>query len=84
MNITDEERIQLAEAMNLPAVASAKKHGIHAGWFNPFTNANDDYKVLEWIRSQHFVTYLTAYLEHEYTQDYKIGDYARACLKVIE
>jgi len=52
--------------------------------FDPFNDANDDYAVMEWIRKQHFVTYLTAYLEHEYTQDYQIGDYARAALKVIE
>ena len=52
--------------------------------FEPFTDANDDYAVLEFIRGEHFVTYFTAYLEHEYTQDYQIGDYARAALKVIE
>ena len=51
---------------------------------DPFTDANDDYAVLEWSREQHFVTYLTAFLDNEYSQDYQIGDYARAALKVIE
>ena len=52
--------------------------------FDPFTDANDDYAVLKWIRQQHFVTYFTAYLENEYTQDYQIGDFARAALKVSD
>lgn len=83
------QRVLLAEAMgwtsNVPDVwwPPGNKRWRKAPP-DPENDANDDYAVLEWIRSQHFVTYLTAHLEHEYTQDYKIGDYARAALKVIE
>ena len=51
---------------------------------DPFTDANDDYAVLEWLRSdqslfdtRRFWEYLPGF------RDYKIGDYARAALKVI-
>lgn len=62
---------------------------------DPYTNANDDYSVLEWMRE--------AYQRQAWSgteaerlcwtrfhqglpdiRDYKIGDYARAALKVIE
>ena len=60
---------------------------------NPFTDANDDYAVLEWIRAieaegldrdmlhMRFATELCG-LKSMY--DYQIGDYARAALKVLE
>jgi len=74
-----------------------REPGIFNGrhWFNyysdkcpdPFTDANDDYAVLEWMRS------LEGNEKHNFHApspmfstipwDYKIGDYARACLKVI-
>ncbi len=55
---------------------------------DPFTNADDDYAVLEWMRSNDF-----AFFE-EFAQEvyallkavpvhYTIGDYARAALKVL-
>jgi len=53
---------------------------------DPFTDANDDYAVLEWIRSQNFRAYFYHYLECAGQADsieYQIGDYARAALKVI-
>ena len=76
----DGDRIRIAKALGRDPDLKMEDWGP----FDPFTDANDDYAVLEWIRQQHFVTYFTAYLENEYTQDYKIGDYARAALKVIE
>ncbi len=48
--------------------------------FDPFTDANDDYAVLEWIRSDsaryESVPEMGAW-------QYEIGDYARAALKLI-
>ena len=53
---------------------------------DPFTDANDDYAVLEWIREQHFVSFAEYYLcmVSEERTDYQIGDYARAALKVMK
>ena len=59
--------------------------------FDPFTDANDDYAVLEWMRGQFGILnskqgYVKeacdTFLEH-LPHQYKIGDYARAALKVI-
>ena len=55
--------------------------------FEPFTDANDDYAVLEWIRSQGVIgSWIATQLgkDNKWSIDYKIGDYARAALKVIE
>ena len=81
MNI-EEERTKLAEAMNISLVIH--EVGQLAREWNPFTDANDDYAVLEWLRSRP---------ESEWDQiedaasfgqlDYQIGDYARAALKVL-
>ena len=50
---------------------------------DPFTDANDDYAVLEWMRNNG--KYWKAFCgEVKNWYDYKIGDYARAALKVIE
>ena len=51
---------------------------------DPFTDANDDYAVLEWMRTQRFWTSdkLTYFMGME-VGHYTIGDYARAALKVI-
>ena len=78
------DRIKLAEAMKLPAIESVKKHGMHVGWFDPFTDANDDYLVLEWMRETESVYCAYDEIEHEWSLDYQIGEYARAALKVIE
>lgn len=69
---------------------------------NPFTDANDDYAVLEWMRTQDrkmFRKFYWALRDAAKNRDYanpgarrftmaatqyKIGDYARAALKVIE
>jgi hypothetical protein len=41
--------------------------------FDPFTDANDDYEVLEWMRNRGVDC-----------ADYKIGDYAREALGMID
>ena len=61
--------------------------------FDPFTDANDDYAVLEWVRGDDTQLGCTnrwemmmdaiAQAGQEYSIDYKIGDYARAALKVL-
>ena len=86
------DRIKLAEAMGWIKVGplsgdySGNPPGT-SGWPSPipdpFTNANDDYAVLEWMRKDgpneamdHFLFW--------HPQDYQVGDYARAALKVLE
>ena len=63
---------------------------------DPFTDANDDYAVLEWMRESHLWQEFKATLHGlrcnekaewrsgMYTWSYEVGDYARAALKVIE
>ena len=53
--------------------------------FDPFTNANDDYAVLEFMRANPS-QFVSAECEVEcqgWAWKYHIGDYARACLKVL-
>ncbi len=67
--------------------------------FKPDTNANDDYAVLEWMRKEHLWTNhglmwdrfkwacadrLAGERPKREIYQYKIGDYARAALKVIK
>ena len=53
--------------------------------FNPFKDANDDYAVLEWFRSGAAVKYPITKEDFDWHPVlYQIGDYARACLKVID
>ena len=57
--------------------------------FDPFTDANDDYAVLEWMRSNS--KYREAWIEFKnalavsnaFKCNYKIGDYARAAITVL-
>ncbi len=80
------DRIRLAEAMGRPAdfhdgttAPNVFKH------FDPFTSANDDYAVLEWANSKDTVFAVEFSIAHKMRwADYRIGDYARAALKVIE
>lgn len=56
--------------------------------FDPFTDANDDYAVLEWMRKQdeEMFTSFAFRCNIHWMDDwclYKIGDYARAALKVM-
>ena len=53
--------------------------------FDPFTDANDDYAVLEWMRAQDTTTAVKMTTAHNHHwSDYQIGDYARAALMVID
>ena len=56
---------------------------------DPFTDANDDYAVLEWMRNN--ATWVVGDETDKFfdqlewgTWEYEIGDYARAALKVIQ
>ena len=64
---------------------------------DPFTDANDDYAVLEWMREKCGVYLPDVGYTREQAQEFKafgeqlddcelyeIGDYARAALKVVE
>ena len=99
------DRIKLAEAMGW----KAETHDGIWSWFNrsndkafcdlpdPFTDANADYAVLEWMRKfeqqdmpefedggaiawEKFLRVMAS----RYSAKYRIGDNARAALKVIE
>ena len=80
------DRIKLAEAMGPRYTAS--RTAIN---FDPFTDANDDYAVLEWMRSKYGSNRLGLALARlqpsrskDLSKNYEIGDYARAALKVIK
>lgn len=49
--------------------------------FNPFTDANDDYAVLEWMRAELDSSLLIEELSHSIV--YQIGDWATAAVKII-
>ena len=58
---------------------------------DPFTDANDDYAVLEWMRDPegdgkfHYNwSHFCEILEEDMTYNHTIGDFARAALGVIE
>ena len=54
---------------------------------NPFKDANEDYAVLEWARetwSKHSSEWCDFWFDLPHAGSYKIGDYARAALKVID
>jgi len=85
--MTDKhKRIMLAEAMDIDPHGDGMVFGKR--WeFDPFTDANDDYAVLEWMRKsndtwveieQHLETTVGDPVE------YQIGDYARAAIAVLE
>lgn len=87
------DRSKLAEAMGLKCscntaasvYVTCKVHdlGDILGCPDPFTDANDDYAVLEWVRNERQGT--GDICEFESPQcDYQIGDHARAALKVLQ
>lgn len=87
-----KDRIRLAEAMGIPD-ADQETVDIDSRtvciWnerdsFNPFTDANDDYAVLEWMRKEGWPRWQLISEGCEYCFDYKVGDYARAALKVLD
>lgn len=105
----NEDRIKLAEAMgwkwredfrwvrpdgslDKPLLLPTNKTNIS---FDPFTDANDDYAVLEWMRGgclarlEDFKDAIAAASTNDsgykaYLWRYQIGDYARAALRVID
>lgn len=97
-NATD--RIKLAEAMGWEQHAhgwwSSPRgksgichHGIDTDKLpDPYTDANDDYAVLEWMRFNGLNEDSCLEMDEPYAAlpdkgSYQIGDYARAALKVI-
>ena len=102
-----ESRIKLAEAMGW--VSQPNEPNGEPVWLSPdgedpyylyelpdpYTDANDDYSVLVWMREHHkwqeFKPALGKLREEsiywrnsQFTWMYQIGDYARAALKVID
>ena len=102
MTPPNQDKIKLlAEAMGLTMYKDGKRslfivhHRANDGHFDPFTDANDDYAVLEWMRTFKDTSEHSMYgnfvgndiglpTVFKFRGDYKIGDYARAALKVIE
>ena len=109
-----DDRIKLAEAMGCVVETHSGQYGVLYGVRNkngvlellpdPFTDANDDYAVLEWMRNTCpggcfddgygderplWVAILAQVMEADDCENcldygvYKIGDYARAALKVL-
>ncbi len=98
-----DDRVKLGEAMGLrlrrtlPHKPNSPGCYIHDKprrcWraFDPFTDANDDYAVLEWMREKHHENAVASALllpgdGHGFSamkQRYYVGDYARAALQVI-
>ena len=87
-----EDRIKLADAMGVEYWRS-EVYGDAIGVPDPFTDANDDYAVLEYYRnmSKNNIDRVRFMDKLFYTNTsmgrcmsaYKIGDYARAALKVL-
>ena len=98
----EKDRIRLAEAMGWEQTDAA---GVGSVWRSPdnevmplpdpFTDANDDYAVLEWMRRRRdrcravagdpdweAWLYFSAIISNGV--NYKVGDYARAALKVLD
>lgn len=101
MSVCRQDRIKLAEAMGwtdficeagLPPGAKGQKPMTQGHQLppDPFTDANDDYAVLEHFRNKqkagggNYKADLANWIEWAYSVDYQIGDYAKAALKVIE
>lgn len=91
IGMTDQEkRIKLAEAMGwtiwrMPNEYLLPDRKTVAKLPDPYTDANDDYAVLEWMRKDAPQEQHIAFVcDVDFTAlNYQIGDYARAALKVI-
>ncbi len=84
------DRIKLADAMGISYRANRRKT-LYVGLPDPFTDANDDYAVLEWMREKYSEAIVGQALSNDPNDmychlqtRYYLGDYARAALKVIE
>jgi len=79
-----DDRIKLAEAMGISLEPYHPTDDCdHRPNFDPFTDANDDYAVLEWMRKIEADGGRLVYIGSMKSY-YQIGDYARAALKVIK
>lgn len=103
---TDKDRIKLAEAMGWDIHENGhcwrQRKIPDSLWVNvpdlpdPFTDANDDYAVLEWVRNQvptnnngiKWASHDFGWWFYKHLKDnpaeYELGDYARAALKILE
>ena len=70
---------------SIASPVNTEKHKAAPGAFNPPTNANDDYAVLEWMRTNKDLYHndRLQYFLGKSVIKYQIGDYARAALAVI-
>jgi len=87
--MNDKDRIKLAEAIGLVTTIGEVTE-VHEfkqlprNW-DPFTDANDDYAVLEWMRKpDNWLRFAFKLASDNVGSNYKIGDYARAALKVLD
>jgi len=67
----------------------SKKRPYNGTPWNPETDANDDYAVLEWMRSGNDFNAFSDALDVKWPKNkpawaYQIGDYVRAALKVLD
>ena len=85
--MSEERRIKLAKAMGAKCLDGVW-HWKGSTWdsliFDPFTDANDDYAVLEWAYGQGEVFALKFAKHLKNIWRYQIGDYARSALKEQE
>ena len=88
-----DDRIKLAEAMGWTNSHQYRWDGPRDdGEYrndppDPFTDANDDYAVLEWMRSSGNAAKFEFHLCMALNDDpvrYAIGDYARAAISVLD
>ena len=86
--MNDKDRIKITKAMGIGCRIIGNIEGLNCWSFNPFTDANDDYAVLEWARNREppefWLVFCGALGSTKLSVDYQIGDNARAVLKVIE
>ena len=77
------DRIKLWEAMGAPVKDWLEKGEIP---FNPFTDANDDYAVLEWMRETYTSKDIELAFDHigyGHRWAYETGCNAQACLALL-
>lgn len=97
--MTDQDRIRLAEAMGWIRVphdfgsdswenSQGFGHANHVGELpNPFTDANDDYAVLGWMRDEFTPDEIELCLDHigqGHRWAYETGNYAQGCLALLD
>ena len=91
--MNDKDRMTLAEAMGWAECGKTMGKPPNRLTFSelpdPFTDANDDYAVLEWMRGSNSLLNWSDVKDHIFeitgkAWSYRVGDYARAALKVIE